>query len=66
MQADIPQYVVERIRESPPYDACVVSGSTPIIAFGSVHGARVATLGLNPSRQEFLDTYGREQTKHTR
>jgi hypothetical protein len=31
----------------------VVPGSTPVVAFGDVRSARVATLGLNPSRIEF-------------
>jgi len=31
----------------------VVEGSTPVVAFGDVLHARVATLGLNPSRIEF-------------
>ena len=31
----------------------VIAGSTPVVAFGDVRRARVATLGLNPSRAEF-------------
>lgn len=33
----------------------VVSGSTPVVSFGALHGARVATLGINPSKAEFTD-----------
>lgn len=48
-----PSYVAERIRQDPPPDSHVVEGSTPVVAFGDVLHARVATLGLNPSRIEF-------------
>jgi hypothetical protein len=37
----------------------VVPGSTPVIAFGDPNASRVATLGLNPSRAEFLSPAGR-------
>jgi hypothetical protein len=36
----------------------VVPGSTPVLAFGDARTARVATLGLNPSRIEFTDSAG--------
>jgi hypothetical protein len=51
-------YVEERIRRPVPPGCCVVPNSTPVVAFGNPETARVATLGLNPSRQEFLDTKG--------
>lgn len=47
------------IRRTPPEGAGVVPGSTPVVAFGDPDRARVATLGLNPSRREFLDRHGR-------
>lgn len=56
----IPNYLVERVRRSPPPGAGVVPGSTPVLAFGDARHATVATLGLNPSRVEFLDRAGRE------
>ena len=52
-------YVAERIRRPPPRDSSVVAGSTPVIAFGDPNTSRVATLGLNPSRAEFLSPAGR-------
>jgi hypothetical protein len=55
-----PDYVEQRLRRPPSSDSMVVAGSTPVIAFGNPGGARVATLGLNPSRQEFLDVSGNE------
>lgn len=38
----------------------MVEGSTPVIAFGEFPSARIATLGLNPSRQEFQSQIGIE------
>lgn len=56
----IPPYVEERIRRPVPLNAYVVPGSTPVVAFGEFRRATVATLGLNPSRIEFLDHDGLE------
>lgn len=53
-------YVEQRIRRPVPPNASVVPGSTPVVAFGEFRRATVATLGLNPSRVEFLDHDGRE------
>lgn len=57
---NIPDYVIERVRRAPSAGSCIVPGSTPVVAFGNARVARVATLGLNPSRIEFLDRAGRE------
>ena len=46
-------YVERRITQTPPGDCCVVPGSTPVISFGDVRTARVATVGINPSFVEF-------------
>jgi len=59
MKPALPDYVVARLRRAPS-SAHVVPGSTPVLSFGNASDAVVATLGLNPSRQEFLDTNGRE------
>ncbi|MBA3470949.1 MAG: hypothetical protein H0T53_15045 [Herpetosiphonaceae bacterium] len=56
----IPAYIAERIRRGPPEGCSIVPGSTPVIAFGPVRRATVATLGLNPSKNEFLDSQSRE------
>jgi len=48
-----PAYVGERIKRVPPADCDVMPTSTPVVSFGDPGGARVATLGLNPSRIEF-------------
>jgi hypothetical protein len=39
-----------------------VAGSLPVLFFGDLAHARIATVGLNPSRQEYLDNSGRELT----
>jgi hypothetical protein len=57
---DIPGYIEARIRQRPPAGIPVVRGATPVIAFGDVLTARVATLGLNPSKNEFVDCDGNE------
>jgi uracil-DNA glycosylase len=49
----IPEYISARISRAMPADACVVFESTPVVSFGDPMKARVATLGLNPSRREF-------------
>lgn len=56
----IPEYIERRIRRPIPADSHVVAGSTPVVSFGDAHSATVATLGLNPSRVEFLDRKGNE------
>ncbi|NTU81844.1 MAG: hypothetical protein HGA45_21120 [Chloroflexales bacterium] len=56
----LPDYLVARVQRPPPADSCIVSGSTPVVAFGNARTAAVATLGLNPSRVEFLDRAGNE------
>ncbi len=56
----IPEYIERRIRRPIPHDSHVVAGSTPVVSFGNAHSATVATLGLNPSRVEFLDRSGNE------
>lgn len=66
MNYKIPSYIEERIKKIPPPNMKVVSGSTPVIAFGNAQIARIATLGLNPSKLEFLDEHGIELTGSNR
>ena len=56
----MPEYIESRIRQSPSEGLPVVPGSTPVVAFGEVRKATVATLGWNPSKVEFLDRNGNE------
>jgi hypothetical protein len=56
----MPNYIEERIRKKVPMNSCIIYGSTPVVSFGNSRSATVATLGLNPSRLEFLDRRGTE------
>ena len=60
MSDRISEYIITRLRRTVPDGSSVVPGSTPVIAFGDPRKARVATLGFNPSRVEFLSNSGRE------
>jgi len=51
---EVPAHVVAAVRRRPPGGAPVVPGSTPVVAFGDPSRAEVATLGINPSRAEFI------------
>ncbi|WP_339616906.1 hypothetical protein [uncultured Gilvimarinus sp.] len=44
----------------------VITEGAPVIAFGDFSRAKVATLGLNPSDQEFFDSHGEELTGRSR
>lgn len=55
----MPAYIEERIRRAPPEGHFIVPQSTPVVAFGDATKARVATLGINPSNQEFCNTSGK-------
>ena len=60
MHTSLPDYIVQRVRRPMPVNSAVVPGSTPVVSFGNAQSATIATLGLNPSRQEFLDENGEE------
>lgn len=62
----IPGYLENRIRRSIPPNSQVVAGSTPVVSFGDARLARTATLGLNPSRIEFLAPNGHELAESVR
>lgn len=51
----IPKFVLARAAEAIPSGLGVLPGSTPIVSFGNPGPARVATLSINPSHQEFWD-----------
>jgi|SRR5665213_1604968 len=53
-----PAYISERIKRPVPTGCSVIPGSTPVISFGNAETAKIATLGLNPSRQEFATADG--------
>ena len=58
--SEIPDYIERRIRQPIPSGLCVVPGSTPVVAFGNARTAKVATIGLNPSSNEFQDRSGQD------
>lgn len=53
-------FVIDRIRRQPSSHS--VPGSLPVVAFGDMVSATVATVGLNPSDKEYLDRAGLELT----
>ena len=53
MNSPLPSYVEDRLRRPVPDGVPVVPFSTPVLSFGPVRTASVATLGLNPSLKEF-------------
>lgn len=50
--------LLQRIMKSPPIKDYITPGSTPVVAFGNPITARVATVGINPSSQEFVNKKG--------
>lgn len=54
----VPAYVANRIRQPVPDGCSVVQGSTPVVVFGDLRTATVATLGFNPSENEFVTNDG--------
>jgi hypothetical protein len=53
---DIPEYLITMARRTVPEVArkLIVPGTTPVLSFGDSRSARVATLGINPSKNEFV------------
>ncbi len=49
----IEERVIERATANYPEIEEIVAFSTPVVSFGNPQGARVATLGINPSSNEF-------------
>ncbi len=56
MTITLPSYLSAMVRRSPPGQAPVVPGSATVIAFGDPSRAEVASLGINPSKREFVET----------
>ena len=50
--------LLRRIMKSPPMKEYITPGSTPVVAFGNPLTAKVATVGINPAANEFLDGKG--------
>lgn len=56
--SEIPDWLVSMVRRELPIMDVVVNGSTPVVSFGDFRKVRVATLGINPSNLEFVDSKG--------
>jgi hypothetical protein len=59
-QSEIPEYI-RNLFQSPMSSSamrCLIKESTPVLAFGKFQKAQAATLGINPSRAEFIDKEG--------
>jgi hypothetical protein len=56
--SSIHQYVIDMVRRKAPANCGVIGGSTAVVSFGNFREARVATLGINPSKREFLTKDG--------
>ena len=57
MSGAIPEYLALMVRRPTPATA-VIPGTTPVISFGDPRRAEIASLGINPSWQEFSKTDG--------
>ncbi len=53
-----PDYLLARAMQTAPDGCGVVGGSTPVVSFGDPLRPAVATLGINPSKGEFLAADG--------
>jgi len=60
MNPDIRSALHQRLRRAP--SSATVPGSLPVLFFGDLFSARVATVGINPSWQEYLERDGQELT----
>ena len=49
-----------RLERAASLDTDVIEWGCPVPSFGDLASARVATVGLNPSNREFVDSLGRE------
>jgi hypothetical protein len=58
MSPEITDRLASRLRWEPATRTVV--GSLPVLFFGDLPGASVATIGINPSRQEYLSPKGTE------
>lgn len=50
----VPPFIANRLATAAPPNCDVVADSIPVVSFGDPEVARVATIGINPSRAEFL------------
>jgi len=51
--AEVPPYLIEMVRRKVPQGCEVMAGTVPVVSFGDLRTAKVATLSINPSNAEF-------------
>lgn len=49
------KHIELRIKTNPD-NPSIIANSTPVIFFGNIYNSKVATLGINPSKNEFLES----------
>jgi hypothetical protein len=54
--------LIERLENATAAGVDVINWGSPVLSFGAVWTARVATVGINPSNREFVDDDGAELT----
>lgn len=63
---DMLSLLVKRFEDRALSAASVIPWSCPVPSFGDPSTSTVATLGLNPSKREFVDALGNELSGHSR
>lgn len=58
-------YIIKRVKERKDLE-CIVKNSLPILFFGDISTAKIATLGINPSKNEILEKNEELNWKHRR
>lgn len=53
MEQTLKEFLIDKISEPLPTTVKIVQGSVPIVFFGNIEKAEIATLSLNPSNVEF-------------
>ena len=52
--------LINRLEDPVLSEAHVIKWGSPVLSFGDLSSSRVASLGINPSNMEFMDTIGNE------
>jgi hypothetical protein len=52
--------LVHRLNNATLQETDVIPWSSPVLSFGNLSSAKIATIGLNPSNREFVDVDGQE------
>lgn len=60
IRVDVLKHLVSQLEQAESDDLGIITWAAPILSFGDISKAKLATLGLNPSNREFLDLDGSE------